>query len=231
MIVVGSVFLTFLFTYSYAHPIMTYLQSPMNQDLVFIAPAEAFFVKMKVAFLLALAICVPIIIYQAWEFVAPGLLEKEKRYTLPFVLLATFFFLVGAAFCFYIVLPYGIQFLLGYGGDMIHPMISVGSYVSFVIKLMFAFGIVFELPLVIPFLVKLGVVTPAQLSHWRKYAIVFFFVIAAILTPPDVFTQIVMAVPLCLLYEVGIVAGKIFYRRKMAAKEAEEKDEEPVSVS
>ena len=232
MIIVGSVILMFLFTYAYSHQIMTYLQTPMNQDLVFIAPTEAFFVKMKVAFLLAMGICVPIIIYQGWEFIAPGLLEKEKRYTLPFVLLATFFFLLGAGFCFFIVLPYGIQFLLGYGGDIIHPMISVGNYVSFVLKLMIAFGIVFQLPLVIPFLVKLGVVTPDKLAHWRKYAIVVFFLLAAILTPPDIFTQVVMAGPLILLYELGILVGKVVYKRKMAAKAAEEEDDdETVSVS
>lgn len=232
MIVLGTVFGVFLVTFSFSDKILEFFQKPIQEDLVFTAPTEAFMVQMKVAFLVAVAISIPVILFQAWEFISPGLLEKEKQFTLPFVLISTFFFFGGMAFCFYVVLPLGLKFLINYGGDMIRPMISVGNYVSFLIKMMIAFGFVFEIPVLIPLGVKIGIVTPAQLSRWRKYMIVVNFIVAAILTPsPDVVSQCAMGVPLCLLYEVGLLVGKIVYKRKTAKETPAEEEDETVSVS
>ncbi|MGK7344517.1 MAG: twin-arginine translocase subunit TatC [Candidatus Nitrospinota bacterium M3_3B_026] len=182
----------------------------MGQDLVFIAPAEAFFVYLKISLYGAIIISMPMILYQAWEFVAPGLLDVERRYTGVFVVLGSIFFIVGASFCYFVVLPLGLDFLLNFGGEGLSPMISVGNYISFVFKISIAFGITFELPIVLVFLVKLGVVTPETLAGKRPYFIVGSFVFASLLTPPDVFTQVVMAVPMILLYEVSILAARFF---------------------
>lgn len=184
----------------------------MGRDLVFIAPAEAFFVYLKISLYGAIIVSMPMILYQAWEFVAPGLLDVERRYTGVFVILGSIFFAVGASFCYFVVLPFGLDFLLNFGGEGLSPMISVGYYISFVFKISIAFGITFELPIVLVFLVKLGVLTPQTLSAKRPYFIVGSFVFASILTPPDVFTQVVMAVPMILLYEVSILAARFFVR-------------------
>ncbi|MEW6570972.1 MAG: twin-arginine translocase subunit TatC [Nitrospirota bacterium] len=186
-----------------------------NTKLVFLSPAEGFWINMKVALVTALIVSLPVIFQQIWSFVSPGLHEKEKRYVLPFVIVATALFLVGAAFCFFIVLPYALRFLLTYKiGDYMMPMLSVGRYADFCLKFILAFGVVFELPIIILFFTRMGFVTPATLAKHRKYAILLAFVMAAVLTPtPDIFNQTLMAVPMIILYEVGILVSRIFVRR------------------
>jgi sec-independent protein translocase protein TatC len=147
-------------------------------------------------------------------FVAPGLYDKEKRLMLPIVLLSTIFFVGGAFFGYFIVFPYGFKFFLGFASDIIKPLPSMREYLSFASKLLLAFGLVFELPLIVTFLAKLGMVSVPFLKKNRKYAILLFFVGAAILTPPDVVTQVMMALPLMLLYEISIVGAKIFGKKK-----------------
>ncbi len=179
--------------------------------LVFLAPAEAFWMHLKVSLIMAVVISLPIILYEFWQFIAPGLLPKEKKYVSPFIIITTFLFLIGAAFCFIIILPFAMNFLLTYKTADLKPMLSVGKYVDFCLKFILAFGVVFELPVAIVFLTKMGIVTTKSLSKNRKYAILLAFVTAAILTPtPDAFNQTLMAVPIILLYEVGILASKIF---------------------
>lgn len=188
-----------------------------NTKLVFLAPAEAFWMNIKVAFVFGLILSLPVIFHQLWKFISPGLLEREKRYVLPFIFSATGLFLLGAGFCFFIVLPFAMQFLLNYKvGDFLMPMLSVGQYVDFCLKFILAFGAIFELPIIIVFLTKMGIVTPKTLARNRKFAILIAFVVAAFLTPtPDAFNQTLMAVPMILLYEVGIWISLFFERRKI----------------
>lgn len=189
-----------------------------NTKLVFLAPAEGFWMNMKVAFVAALILSLPVIFQQFWSFIAPGLHSKEKKYVVPFVSVATGLFLVGASFCFFIVLPFAMGFLLTYKiGDFMMPMLSVGQYVDFCLKFILAFGAVFELPVIIVFLTRMGFVTPKTLAKNRKYAVLIAFIIAAALTPtPDIFNQTLMAVPMIILYEVGIFVSRIFLIRQKA---------------
>lgn len=182
--------------------------------LVFLSPTEAFWMNMKIAMVAALIAALPVIFQQLWSFVSPGLHRHEKKYVVPFVLVATLLFLVGASFCFFVVLPFAMSFLLTYKvGDFMMPMLSVGQYVDFCLKFVLAFGAVFELPIIILFFTKMGFVTPQSLARYRKYAVLLAFVVAAILTPtPDIFNQTLMAVPMIVLYEVGIIVSRIFVR-------------------
>jgi sec-independent protein translocase protein TatC len=186
-----------------------------GQGLVFLAPAEALWMHIKISLISGFVISSPIIFYEAWRFVSPGLLTKEKKYAIPFVIITTSLFLIGAVFCFIIVLPFAIKFLLTYKTETIKPMLSVGRYIDFCLKFIIAFGAIFQLPVILVFLTKTGIVTPDFLSKNRKYAILLAFVIAAILTPtPDAFNQTIMALPMILLYEAGIWASKILARQK-----------------
>lgn len=190
-----------------------------GQGLVFLAPAEALWMHFKISLISAFVISTPVIFYELWRFVAPGLLAKEKKYAFPFVIVATSLFLFGALFCFFIVLPFAINFLLTYKTETIKPMLSVGKYIDFCLKFILAFGAVFELPVILLFLTKIGVVTPKTLAKNRKYAVLLAFVVAALLTPtPDAFNQTLMAVPIILLYEAGILASRIFSSKQEGKK-------------
>jgi sec-independent protein translocase protein TatC len=186
-----------------------------NPSLVFLAPAEAFWMHLKVSFVAGLVLCLPVILHQLWKFISPGLLLKERRYIGPFVVSASLLFLAGAFFCFLFVLPFAMGFLLTYKTGSMTAMLSVGNYVDFCLKFILSFGAVFELPIVIVLLTRMGIVTPKTLAKNRKYAILLAFVLAAILTPtPDAFNQTLMAVPIIVLYEAGILVSRLFVRRK-----------------
>ncbi|MBI4246875.1 MAG: twin-arginine translocase subunit TatC [Candidatus Rokubacteria bacterium] len=201
----------------FSQQIVDYLARPIQatgNTLVFLAITEAFWVQMKVALIVGLFVASPAVLWQIWRFIAPGLHEHEKRYAAPFVILGSLLFIGGGAFSLKIVTPYAVQFMLSYARPGLQPMISVGSYVDFLLKFTLAFGLVFELPLVITLAARLGVVTPKMLAKNRKYAILGSFIAAAILTPtPDAFNQTLMAGPLIVLYEVGIICARIFGRR------------------
>jgi sec-independent protein translocase protein TatC len=198
---------------------------PPDEKLIYTGLPEAFFTYLKVAFLAGLFLAVPVIVYQLWMFIAPGLYDREKRFVLPIVFLSSVFFLGGALFGYFVVFPFGFKFFMGFASDAIKPLPSVKEYLSFSSKLLFAFGVVFELPLFVTFLAKLGIVDVPFLKAKRKYAILLFFVFAAILTPPDVITQVLMAGPLILLYEVSIFGARIFGKKKAKAdiKETQER--------
>lgn len=187
-----------------------------NTKLVFLAPAEGFWMNLKVSLVAAVIVSLPIVFYQIWKFISPGLLPKEKKYVMPFVFFTTLLFLAGASFCFFIVLPFALDFLLTYKlGDFLMPMLSVGQYVDFCLKFILAFGLVFELPIVLVFLTKFGIVSPKTLSKNRKYAVLVAFILAAFLTPtPDAFNQTLMAVPIILLYEIGIWISPLFAKKR-----------------
>jgi len=188
---------------------------PAEEKLIYTGLPEAFFTYLKVAFLAGALLAVPVIMYQLWIFIAPGLYEKEKRLLLPIVFLSSLFFLGGALFGYFVVFPFGFKFFMGFASDYVRPLPSMKEYLGFSAKLLFAFGIVFELPLFITFLARLGIVDVKFLKAKRKYAILLFFVFAAILTPPDVITQVMMAGPLIVLYEVSIVGAKLFGKKKV----------------
>jgi sec-independent protein translocase protein TatC len=225
-----AVCIGFVLCYGFKEKLFQILTQPLisvmknGETLIYTGLPEAFFTFLKVSFLGGLMIASPVIIYQFWMFVAPGLYDREKRLLLPIVFLSTIFFVGGALFGYFIVFPFGFQFFLGFATETIRPMPSMKEYLSFSAKLLLAFGLVFELPLVITFLARLGIVSVDFLKKNRKYAILLFFVGAAILTPPDVVTQIMMAVPLMLLYEISIVGARIFGRKKEDAATPEEAD-------
>lgn len=197
--------------YSSIGSFLSVLVKPVG-SLVFIAPTEAFVANIKIAFFGGLFLSSPFVLYQIWQFVSTGLNKDERRYVMIFAPLSFIFFLLGAVFGYLIIVPIGIKFLLGFATDSIRPMITISRYISYVGMLTFSFGLVFQLPLISLFLTKIGLVTPLFLSARRRHAIVLIFVTAAILTPPDVVTQCLMAVPLLILYEIGIVFSKFAYR-------------------
>jgi sec-independent protein translocase protein TatC len=186
----------------------------LGYKLVFTAPAEAFWVQMKVALIAGLFIAAPGILWQVWAFIAPGLHAHERKYAAPFIIIGSLMFLLGGAFSLFVVTPYAIAFLLSYARESLQPMITLENHIDFLLKFTLAFGAVFELPLIITLLSRLGIVTPKMLSRNRKYAILGAFIAGAVLTPtPDAFNQTLMAGPLILLYEVGIVCARVFGRR------------------
>ena len=185
---------------------------------VFTTPTEAFWTYMKVAMIAGLFIAMPVVLWNVWAFVAPGLHKHERRYAAPFVIAGSLLFLGGGAFALLLVIPFAVQFLLNFGMEKgAQPMISIAAYVDFITKFTLAFGVVFELPVVITLLSMLGLVTPQFLSKNRKYAVLINFIIAAVLTPtPDIVNQTLMAGPLCILYELGIISARIFGRKTPA---------------
>jgi sec-independent protein translocase protein TatC len=193
-----------------------------GENLIYTGLPEAFFTYLKVSLLTGLIVASPILLYQFWMFVAPGLYRGERRLMVPIVILSSFFFIGGALFGYFVVFPWGFEFFLGFATDNIRPLPSMKEYFGFSAKLLLAFGLVFELPLVLTFMAKLGIVSVDFLKKNRKYALLLFFAGAAILTPPDVITQILMALPLMVLYEISIIGAKIFGKKKVTPEEAEQ---------
>ena len=226
----------FVASYGFKERLFKILTAPLvkvmkeGDKLIFTGLPEAFFTYLKVAFLAGCILAAPVIIYQFWMFVAPGLYRKERHILAPIVILSTFFFVGGALFGYFLVFPWGFEFFLGFATETIRPLPSMKEYLGFATKMLIAFGLVFELPLVITFMARLGIVSVAFLRKNRRYAILIFFIGAAILTPPDVVTQIMMAVPLMALYEISILGAKIFGRPPLG-KEAPEAEAEETSSS
>jgi len=209
----------FVVSYGFKEKLFDILVQPLigamqaDDKLIFTGLPEAFFTYLKVSFLSGLILAAPVIIYEFWMFVSPGLYRREKHLLIPVIFLSTVFFVGGALFGYFVVFPYGFQFFLGFATDRIRPLPSMREYLSFASKLLLAFGLVFELPLALTFMARLGIVSVDFLKKNRKYAILIFFAGAAILTPPDVVTQIMMALPLMLLYEISIVGARLFGKK------------------
>jgi sec-independent protein translocase protein TatC len=199
----------------FTNSIMKFLSRYLKTEPVFTSPTEAFWTYMKVAMITGIFIAMPVILWNVWAFVAPGLHKHERKYAAPFVIVGSLLFLAGGAFALFVIVPFAIQFLVNFGQEQgLKPMITISSYIDFITKFTLAFGLVFQLPVVITLLSMMGIVTPQFLSKNRKYAILINFIIAAILTPtPDIINQSLMAGPLCLLYEIGIISARIFGRR------------------
>jgi sec-independent protein translocase protein TatC len=201
----------FVGSFAFVDQIFAVLAAPLRRlkitglTLIGTAIAEAFFTKMKVAFAAAIVIALPVLLWQSWQFVAPGLYEHEKRYTRSFVAFGSLFFLGGAAFCYFVVVELGLGFLLRrYEIIQVQPLIQVGDYLSQVSRLVLAFGVMFELPVAAFFLARVGLIDHKFLIKHSRYALVAIAILAAVLTPPDLVSQVLLMVPLCLLYGVSI---------------------------
>jgi len=199
--------------YRFVPQVLKSLTGPVGR-LVFINPTEAFWVNLKLAFFLGLYLALPVVFYQIWLFLAKGLRSGEKRSVLPFVLVSFLLFNAGALFCYFFIVPLGIKFLLSYAMGILTPMITVNSYLSLLTVMVLSFGIIFQMPLLSWFLTAAGLVTPQALAYYRRYAVVGVFVLAAVLTPPDIFTQISLAIPLVVLYEAGILISRQAYKKR-----------------
>ena len=220
-----TVIAMFFVCFSFYEPILDWMMVPAevalpkNSQMVAVEIQETFFTALKVAFFAGFIVSLPVIFWQLWLFLAPGLYDHEKKLVVPFVFFATLMFLSGASFAYYIVVPVGFEFLIAFGSNVVTVLPSIGKYVGFFTKLLIGFGVAFELPVITFFLAKIGLVDDRMLKDFFKYAIVLIFIVAALLTPPDVISQLLMAAPLTILYGVSIYIAKVF---NPAAKEEEE---------
>jgi sec-independent protein translocase protein TatC len=196
-----------------AQPLISVL--PQGSYMVYTGLPEAFFTYIKVSFYAGLFVSSPVVLYHIWKFISPGLFPKEKRFVAPFVITSTLLFVGGVCFGYFLVLPSAYKFFLEFTTDFLKPMLSMREYLTLTLKLLLSFGVIFEIPVFLFFMTKIGLVTPRKLARMRRYAIVVCFIVAAIITPtPDAFTQCMMAIPMVILYEVGIIVSKLAVRKK-----------------
>ena len=187
---------------------------PKGGQLIAIEVTSTFFVPMKLAFFAALMLAMPVVLYQLWAFVAPGLYQHEKRLARPMLVAATLLFYAGCAFTYFLMLPVMFAYLSSTAPAGVAMMTDIGHYLDFVLVMFLAGGVSFEVPVAVVIAVILGWVTPQQLAEWRGYVIVAIFILAAIITPPDGLSQILLAVPMCLLYEAGVLMARLLRRRR-----------------
>lgn len=238
---VGSLVVMFFVMFFFHEAILEWIVQPLNTALLEVGKKSvhaadgmvttsqvggAFFVALKVSFFASIVAALPIILSQIWMFIAPGLYANEKKMLIPFIVGGTVMFLVGVLFAYYIVTPFGFDFLITFGSFKFTPLINIEDYVGFFTKIMFGFGIAFELPIFAYFLALLGMVDDKQMAEFFKYAIVIIFVVAAMLTPPDVLTQLLMAGPLIILYGVSILIVRVVNPASKEDDEDEDEDEE-----
>jgi len=239
--------IVFVVTFFYADALVKWLRIPLQNmfvpstlsweptDLptvpfVFLAPGEALWQNVKVAGLFAVVLATPYILLEFWQFVVPGLHVQERRFVGPFVMLSTLAFLAGVTFSFFFVLPFALNFLISYGVNAgFIPQLSIAQYVGFALWFLLVFGLIFEVPLAITLMAKLGWVDAPFLRRYRKWALLGAFIIAAILTPtPDPFNQCLMALPMYVFYEVGIISAGFFNKKKPVQEEADAADVPPL---
>ncbi|NOS35467.1 MAG: twin-arginine translocase subunit TatC [Deltaproteobacteria bacterium] len=233
IISVIAILVGFIVSYAFSEPLFQLLAAPLVEvlpegttSLVFIGIIEPFFTYLKVAVVAGIVLASPVILYQVWAFAAPALYKGERRWFLPIVLISTLFFLLGLIFAYKVVFPFGFKYLMGFANAELRPELSIALYFSVAIKLLLAFGIVFEIPFFMTILARIGVTNAAFFSHYRRYAIVIAVVLSALLTPPDIFSQLMMAGPVILLYELGILGAKVFGKKEPSSDETEDKDSE-----
>lgn len=214
----------FLLCYSVAKTLFHYLALPLihvlpgDSRLMFTGLPGGFFVELKVAFVAGIFLASPYLFYQIWAFIAPGLYASERKYVTPLAACSALFFLGGASFCYFVVFPFAFSFFMGYATDIIVAMPSINEYLSFSLEMLMAFGLIFEMPLFAFFLARMGLITAVKMRKARRYAVLGVFIVAAILTPPDVFSQMLMAVPMLLLYELSILVAVMVGKNRQAAK-------------
>jgi sec-independent protein translocase protein TatC len=211
---IGVLFVMFFVMFAFWQPILEWMTTPLTETLpkgssvVFTKIQEPFFTALKVAFFTGFMVSLPVIFWQLWMFVSPGLYDNEKKMVIPFVTGATLMFLIGASFAYYVVVPFGFTFLINFGTQLFTALPSIGEYVSFFTKLMIGFGLAFELPVITFFLASIGLITDSTLKEFFRYALVIIFLLSALLTPPDILTQFLMAGPMIFLYGVSIYIAK-----------------------
>jgi len=209
----------FIFTFYFKDNIFYFLMQPFikvmpeKSSFIFTYITEAFITYFKISIVAAIFITSPVILYEFWMFVSPGLYEKEKKYLFPFIFFGSVCFLCGALFCYYVVMPIMYKFFVNYAGDFIIPMPDLKAYMSLTLRMLMVFGLIFQLPLIAYFLSKIGIINHKLLSSKRRYAILAIFILSAIITPPDVTSQILLAIPLCGLYELSIIITRIFGKK------------------
>ncbi len=209
-------------TMAHSFPFFSVTANHVQQKLHYTTLVEPFWAHLKIGLIAGVMVAFPMIMYQVWKFISPGLLPRERRYVGYFVFFSTAFFAVGVLFCYFLLLPFAIPFLLSYKTEELIAIIKIGDYIDFVLKFLLASGVVFELPLIIVLLSRMGIVSPDSLAKYRKFAFLASFIIGAILTPtPDVFNQTILSIPIYLLYEAGILASRIFGRKKKGPESTE----------
>ncbi|MDY0117763.1 MAG: twin-arginine translocase subunit TatC [Sulfurimonadaceae bacterium] len=238
---VASLIVMFFVMFYFHEPILNWIVEPLNVALQEVGKKSvhaadgmvttsqvggAFFVALKVSFFAAIIGALPIILGQLWMFIAPGLYANEKKMLIPFIVGGSGMFFIGVAFAYYVVTPFGFDFLITFGSFKFTPLINIEDYVGFFTKIMFGFGIAFELPIFAYFLALLGLVDDRQMKAFFKYAIVLIFIIAAFLTPPDVLTQLLMAIPLIILYGISILIVRMVNPAPPEEPEDEANEEE-----
>ena len=202
-----------------AQPLVAHL--PKGATLIATSVISPFMVPLKIMLMAAFLLALPVVLYQVWAFVAPGLYAHEKKLVLPLVVSSTLLFLIGVAFCYFFVFGQVFAFIQGFAPKSITAAPDIEAYLSFVLTMFLAFGLAFEVPVAVVVLARMGVVTVQKLKDFRGYFVVLAFVIAAVVTPPDVVSQLALAIPMCLLYELGIWAAQIFIKHTQAPEEAE----------
>jgi sec-independent protein translocase protein TatC len=220
--IIASVFIFTVISFFVSDFVLDFLLYPsknINSDLGLqvLKVQTIFIIKLEIALIMGIIISIPVIFFQIWAFVAPGLLEKERRWVWPTIIVILFSFLVGASFAYFIIIPYALDFFLNLAPDSVRNNIALDFYFGFILRIILVFGIVFELPVVSLFLTKIGLLTPTILRKYRRYAVITIFILAAILTPPDPTTQLFLGIPLVLLYEFTIWISYVFVKKKREA--------------
>jgi sec-independent protein translocase protein TatC len=238
---VGSLIVMFFVMFYFHEAILDWMVTPLNDALIEVGKKSlhaadgkittqqvggAFFVALKVSFFAAILGALPVILSQIWMFIAPGLYANEKKMLIPFIFGGTIMFAIGVLFAYYVVTPFGFDFLITFGSFKFTPLINIEDYVGFFTKILFGFGIAFELPVFAYFLALLGLVDDRAMTAFFKYAIVIIFIVAALLTPPDVLTQLLMAGPLIILYGFSILIVKVVNPAPPLEEEEEDEDED-----
>lgn len=221
LVCIIAVGIAFVFTYYFKERLFSLLMGPFikvmptNSSFIFVGITEAFITYFKISMVAALFLAAPVLLFEFWMFVSPGLYEKEKKYVYPFIFSGSLCFLCGALFCYFVVMPNTYRFFVSYAAEFIIPMPDIKSYMSLTLRLLVIFGIIFELPLLTYYLSKAGIINVRMLASKRRYAILIIFIVSAIITPPDVVSQILTAIPLWGLYELGILIAKIFGKKEI----------------
>ncbi len=192
---------------------------PPQSSFIFTSLTEAFLTYFKIAIVASLFVAAPVILYEVWMFVAPGLYEKEKRYIIPFITFGSIFFITGGLFCYFVVMPTVYHFFVSYAGPFIVPMPSLKEYMNLTLKLLIIFGFIFEMPLVAYYLSRVGIIKYRTLAKKRRYAILAIVVVSAIITPPELTSQILMALPMYALFEVSVLIARVFGKKEKAHAE------------
>lgn len=218
LIIIGTLLVGILVGFYYSQSIVEYLMRTPG-ELVFLYPGEAFIVHLTVALVIGTIAGLPIILYQVIRFLVPGLKDSEIRVLFMALPLSLGMFVVGVVFAYQVIMPIAYNFFMGFGTETLEPLISIGSYVSFVLGLIVPFGVVFQLPLIVLLLAGIGIVHPTTLVQYRKYVILIIVIFATVLTPPDVISQALMILPMLLLYEFSILLCRIVFRKRLGRRE------------